>query len=179
MDDTTAPGPAPPTSLFSLDALHGFLIMRGLLPHPIPDGGAFLVRVPTELGELPAFFRWSGPPPTLEVSHYLPFDVPAERRPAMAEAVCRINYGLRGGAFDLGPDDGKLRFRSTLLAMDAAVTQAQLELYADLGPFWVGRFYLALQDIALAGGEPHAAVAGVIAQLDAQPVAQPDAEAPE
>jgi len=163
----TQPGPQS-ASLFTLDALHGFLIMRGLLPHPVPDGGGFLVRISTELGELPAFFRWTGPPPTLEVSHYLPFDVPAERRPAMAEALCRINYGLRGGAFDMGPDDGKLRFRSWLLAMDAPVTQAQLAIHADMGEFWAGRFWLALQDIALSEADPAAEIAAVVAELDAQ-----------
>ena len=48
-----------------------------------------------------------------QVFGYSPLRAPAGSRPAIAEAVCRANYGLRVGKFELDVDDGELRFQAS------------------------------------------------------------------
>jgi hypothetical protein len=39
-------------------------------------------------------------------------DVPADRRPAVAELITRINFGLVSGNFEMDWEDGEVRFRT-------------------------------------------------------------------
>ena len=44
----------------------------------------------------------------------VPFNVPRERRAAVAEYITRANYGLHIGNFELDLDDGEVRFKTSL-----------------------------------------------------------------
>jgi hypothetical protein len=54
-----------------------------------------------------------------------PANTPPEKRPAMAEFICRANYGLLLGNFELDFEDGEVRFRTSL---DLGVDRLSLAL---------------------------------------------------
>ncbi len=55
----------------------------------------------------------------------IPMVIPEARRPAVAELIVRINYGLMLGAFALDLSDGELHFRVTMPLADAELTENQ------------------------------------------------------
>jgi hypothetical protein len=77
----------------------------------------------------------------------LPLLVPPEQRPAMVELLCRINYNLFSGAFEMDMNDGELRFRNALPLIDGVPTDEQLTWLV----FWswglVKRYSSALLDV--------------------------------
>ena len=56
-----------------------------------------------------------------------PYNVPEERRPAVAEFVTRVNYGLAIGNFELDYADGEVRFKTSLDVKGAELTQTLVE----------------------------------------------------
>jgi hypothetical protein len=55
-----------------------------------------------------------------------PFNVPAERRAAVAEFLSRVNHGLSLGNFEIDLDDGEVRLKTVLLE-DGAPGAARIE----------------------------------------------------
>jgi hypothetical protein len=51
----------------------------------------------------------------------LPVTAAPARRPALAELLNRINYGLTIGNFEMDPADGEIRFRTAVELDDAAL----------------------------------------------------------
>jgi hypothetical protein len=58
-----------------------------------------------------------------------PDAVPADRRPAVAELITRLNYGLTIGNFELDFGDGEVRYRASV---DVEDTELQPELIKPL-----------------------------------------------
>lgn len=91
-------------------------------------------------------------PPAAAVYGVLPARVPVERRPAVAELLTRINYGLILGNFELDLDDGEVRFKASI-AGEAPARQQLIPLVATVHA-QVDRWLPALA--AVANGAPPA-----------------------
>ncbi len=59
----------------------------------------------------------------------VPWTTPEEHRPAMAEAVTRVNFGLPLGNFELDYSDGEVRFKTSIDVTGARLTT---QLFEDL-----------------------------------------------
>lgn len=57
----------------------------------------------------------------------VPFNVPRELRPLVAEFITRANDGLLVGNFELDYDDGEVRFKTSLDVKGARLTPALVE----------------------------------------------------
>ncbi len=73
----------------------------------------------------------------------LPLIVPEDRRPAMAEAVTRANYGMWLGNFDLGMSDGRLGFRIAVPVADGTLTLEQFRYLVGIALGTVDRYHRA------------------------------------
>jgi hypothetical protein len=71
-----------------------------------------------EVGTYRIFARVDADDSLFQVFGYSPVRVPPGSRPAIAEAVARINYGLRVGKFEMDCDEGELRFQAAQILPD-------------------------------------------------------------
>ena len=63
-----------------------------------------------------------------------PFNVPPDKRPALAEYITRANYGLIIGNFELDIEDGELRYKTSLDVETADLTPGLIRplVYANV-----------------------------------------------
>ncbi len=98
---------------------------------------------------------------TLRCLISFPIFVPKRHRPAMAEALCRINFSLYSGAMELDMNDGELRFRNALPLIDGVPTEEQLEWLVFWSWSFANRYCMALLEVAVGACEPEVAVGKV------------------
>ncbi len=98
------------------------------------------------------FCRARHPVPQVMVYSLHPWIVPADRRLAMMELLTRANYGLVIGNFELDPDDGELRFKTSI---DFGSDRLSGEVLARLIQHNVDAFeqYLPAVEAVIAGGD--------------------------
>ena len=91
----------------------------------------------------------------------IPVRVPASRRPAVAEAIVRANFGLVLGGFDMDFADGELRYRVSLDGEGGTITSMMVQnlIFASLTS--CDRYFGALMAVAHAGTSPEDAIAAV------------------
>lgn len=65
-----------------------------------------------EVGTYRIIARIDGDDGLFQVFGMAPIRVPDGSRPAIAETLCRANYGLKVGKFEMDLDDGELRFQA-------------------------------------------------------------------
>ena len=87
----------------------------------------------------------------------LPFRVPEERRPAVAEYITRANYGLFSGNFEMDFTDGELRFKTSLDLEDNHPSQAQIRNTVLSNVAFVDRYLPGLLQVLHAERSPEAA----------------------
>jgi hypothetical protein len=75
----------------------------------------------------------------------VPFNVPQERRMAVAEFVTRANYGLSIGNFELDLDDGEVRFKTSLDVKGAELTVPLVERAVVMNLHATNRYLPGLQ----------------------------------
>lgn len=137
------------TPTFGTEALGALLGELELDVRALQDGAqGFEAELRTRFGPLHTRWVWYPGPGLLEVQHGLTFRVPAGRRAAMAETLCRVNAALLGLAFELDWGSGALALRATQAVLDLAPSAEQLRLLTELGPRTAERFTLALQSVA-------------------------------
>lgn len=79
----------------------------------------------------------------------IPILVPDYRRNEMAAALCRANWSLHGGAFEMDFSDGECRFRDSLPLLDGDITNEQLR-YLIIGSWsTISRYAMALIEVAV------------------------------
>ena len=128
------------------------------------DGDASAIAYPVR-GERAMY---EGVVATTEEARFLTFycafasRVPDARRPAMLEAIARANYGLQTGAFEMGLDDGVLRFRDGAIVKGSEFLPRMLRDMIAFCGFVCDRYYEALMAVAFDGKEP----AGAIEEVD-------------
>ena len=63
----------------------------------------------------------------LGVHSFIPIKTPAERRAACVELLNRINFQLNVGCFDLNPEGGEIRFRTSSIVAGSDITDGLVE----------------------------------------------------
>ncbi len=98
------------------------------------------------------FCRSRHPVPQVMVYSLHPWVVPEDRRLAMMELLIRANYGLVIGNFEMDPDDGELRFKTSI---DVGSDRLSSELLARLVQHNLDAFeqYLPAVEAVIAGGD--------------------------
>jgi hypothetical protein len=94
----------------------------------------------------------------LAVYVVLPTRVPAPRRQAAGEFVARANYGLRLGNFELGFDDGEVRFKVSVDVEGSELTPVMVHTMLAAGIGTVERYHDALLAVVFGEADPAAAV---------------------
>ena len=89
----------------------------------------------------------------------LPCKVPPARRPASAELLTRINYGLNQGCFEMDFEDGEVRFRTTLPLASPDASPELVEHLVFTNLFAVDHFFGAIMQVLYAGVSPKDALA--------------------
>ncbi len=125
------------------------------------DGAAWLdlgfgVQLPT--GPLAGLLRADFGLRDLQLSLIYPFGVDSEAVPAVARALLLANEPRRLGFFSCDGERGVLSFRASLLALDSAPSQLQLDGLLGGALTVAEHYFLFLQDVALGGKEPGAAM---------------------
>lgn len=66
-----------------------------------------------------------------------PLEIAEDNRPAMTEFITRANYGLVTGNFELGLEDGDLRYKTSVDSDGEAITNSVMRglLYANMAMF--------------------------------------------
>lgn len=98
----------------------------------------------------------------------LPVFVPENRRPAIAEAICRINYTHRFGNLEMDMNDGEIRVR-TVIESQGGFDDPMIERVLGGSLNLANRYMAPLLAIAFGGGSP-AMVLEMVAKNDDQPV---------
>jgi hypothetical protein len=122
-----------------------------------------LIRFPltVEGGKLDCFLRINEAQQMLIFFALYPIAVPEKRRLAVAELICRANYGLNLGNFEMDFADGELRFRTTHNT-DGGCINAEVVRHLIYGNLHTMEKYLpAILAVAFAGHAPTIAIAGV------------------
>jgi hypothetical protein len=88
----------------------------------------------------------------------IPIFAPPDRRASMAEAVCRANYGLHIGAFEIDLSDGEIRFRSALPTVDAHPSREALRCLTFFSCNVVSRYTTAFGEVVFKGADPKQAI---------------------
>ncbi len=84
----------------------------------------------------------------------------AQRIPAMLEFVARANFGLAVGNFELDPDDGEIRFKTSVDVNNTELTRGLLSGLTSLNVAAV-HVYLPGIEAVIGGAEARAAIAAV------------------
>lgn len=87
------------------------------------------------------------------IGSYGPY-VPADRRPAIAEALTRINARIPLGNFELDFSDGEVRFRASLDVEEGLLSEKMVDNMLGFTMGAMERFHDALMRIAFGDGDP-------------------------
>ncbi len=74
----------------------------------------FRIFVKGQQGEWPCMVRCFDETSRLLVYSLYPEQVPENLRPRLSELICRINYGLIMGNFEMDWEDGELRYKTSM-----------------------------------------------------------------
>lgn len=112
---------------------------------------------------------------TLVCYTVFPIKAPEERRLAVAEYLCRANYGLYHGNFEIDMGDGEVRYKTTgMTTEEEHFDEDVIARILNLGFAMVDRYAPGILSVIYANDEPAHAVARI---EEARRAAQQQAEA--
>ena len=91
----------------------------------------------------------------------LPSNVPEEKRPDVAEFVCRANYGLVIGNFEMDFDDGEVRYKTSIDVEGGELTPKMIENLMRANLMTMDRYFPGLMVVVYGDRDPAEAVADV------------------
>jgi hypothetical protein len=89
---------------------------------------------------------------------FMPVNVPEERRPAMAELLARINYGLALGNFDLDFRDGEVRYRTSIDIAGGRLEPRMMQTLVSINLTVMDRFFPVIMKVIFTAAAPAAAL---------------------
>jgi hypothetical protein len=110
-------------------------------------------------GRWPWSARWTDDESVVVCYGTLPVPVPPERRAAMAELLCRVNYGLGAGCFELDLDDGECRCRTSFVFRGVQPNKESIEMTCVTGLMLMDTYIGVLLAVACGGLSPEDAMA--------------------
>ena len=111
MSTTTLPANRLDTLPPLLHPLHAHLTRDGMDLHLVVEEGGLITAITLERLEVRFRFQLEGNDGGLTMEASLPFCVPVDRRPTVAEFMMRMNWKLKRLMFLIDFDDGEIRLR--------------------------------------------------------------------
>ncbi|MCB6365936.1 YbjN domain-containing protein [Intestinibacillus massiliensis] len=91
-----------------------------------------------------------------------PIKIPEERRAAVAEFLCRANYGLYHGNFEIDFRDGEIRYKTTGMTTEAEeLDEEVIGRLVNLGFAMTDRYAPGILSVLYANDEPENAIARI------------------
>jgi hypothetical protein len=88
----------------------------------------------------------------------LPVQAPLKKRSACAELLTRINYDLLHGCFEMDFEDGEIRFRTSIGALDAPIAPKQVEHLISTNLLTMDRYIGTIMRVLFTSEQPHEAL---------------------
>lgn len=79
-------------------------------------------------------------------------------RPRTSELLMRANFGLKYGNFEMDYDDGELRYKTSLIFPDGALTEEGVRRLVLINLMTMNRYLPAIMSVAFGGKDPSAAL---------------------
>lgn len=143
-----------------LDAIQTFFDGRGWQYEAGPQGRYVRLGFTGDSGELQAFAQPREPEQQIVFYALCPLRVPPPRRPAVAELITRINWGMVQGNFEMDYADGEVRCKATIDLEGTEPTPALLKPIVIVPLAMMDRYLAALVAV-IGGAEPVEALAAV------------------
>ena len=89
---------------------------------------------------------------------YFPINAAAAKRDAISEFICRANYGLVIGCFEMDYTDGEIRYRTTGCFKNIDPNLDSIETLVDMGFLMFNRYTPGLMGVLYRGMDPKNAV---------------------
>lgn len=143
-------------SLF--DYAHNYLETLGWDYRATPARDLIRFSVNIEGGKLQCFLRINERQQMLIFFSIFPIAIPEARRTSLAELICRANYGLNLGNFEMDFADGEIRFRTSHNTDHDCVNQEVIKhlIYANI--YTMERYLPAIMDVAFGQYSPVLAI---------------------
>ncbi len=81
-------------------------------------------------------------------------DVPAERRPAVAEFLTRVNYAMTIGNFEMDYDDGEVRYKTSVDVEGDRLSMAMVQQLFALNVATMDLFLPGIEAVVRGDGSP-------------------------
>ncbi len=91
----------------------------------------------------------------------LDFNVPLNRRQAMAEFLTRANYGLVIGNFEMDFDDGEIRYKTSIDVSGDRLTPELIKPLVYTNLLVMDRYLPGIVKVAFANADPASAIAEI------------------
>ncbi len=111
------------------------------------DALVLLTDLNLDNGEVPSLLYASYPERLLLFSSALPVTVEPPRQEAMMHFITRVNAALAFGSFDLETSDGRVQFRTALIAGDEAFPTESLRMMIHINARTFDHYLPSLQAI--------------------------------
>jgi Family of unknown function (DUF1790). len=100
--------------------------------------------------------------PKLYFYFNIPYNIPENKRQAICEYICRANYGLYLGNFEMDMSDGELRYKTSVnWAEDAVPSDEMFHALIYLNATTVDKYFTGVNAVVYGGISPEKAVADV------------------
>ena len=145
------------------------LLRRDNVMHQ-PDVAAGEVLLPTQRGQLDSvlMMRWQQEESVLQFIQPLAIEIPAERMPAMAAAVTRLNPALAIAGFELSYERRRIAFRTTLPLMPrGGLLPAEIQMYFRITVKTAADFLPTFGRVASGQAQPDSIVADATRDMEA------------
>jgi len=140
-----------------MQAMKSFLDEEGWAHEMHTDGDAVRMRFRGSSGEWPLFAQDVGGGKVLVYG--LPGSpIPLERRAAVADVVCRLNWGLILGNFELDMDTGEVRYKTSADLRGVEVSPQEMRHLVFTNCLMLDRYLPAVLAVAFGSRDPKVAI---------------------
>lgn len=110
-------------------------------------------------GQFPLYFTANNG--RLMVRSIAPNNVPAAKRPILAEFLTRANYGLAIGNFEMDFNDGEISYKTSTTTGDSPVADWLLQDLVYINCLMMDKYFPAMMQVLFSNIAPEAALAAL------------------
>ena len=150
-----------PNGWAAYDTVERFLEIDGWFPTPIDGTTAYKCGFNGESAKFRVIAHVNVELEQLYLYVIADVNVPEETRDVVSEFVCRSNYGMRIGNFEIDVTDGEIRYKSSLDFEGEVLTHQLIRNAIYPAATTIDRYFPALMRVAFGGATAADAVAEV------------------
>ena len=141
-----------------LEQIQGFLRDQEFAFQALATAPQLRSRFSSDHGAWGVLFEATDTPPRVAIFAVYPIEVAPEHRPAMAELLTRLNYGMYVGNFEMDFRDGEVRYRVCNELADAPLTKAWFDRLLHVSTTMTDKHYRAIAAVAAGQLSPEQAI---------------------